>query len=586
MNFAQIKILIRRQYLNIAIGFLTAIIIGLLIYGSYHIFNIVIKESKRLHQAQQLELAKTASTGIKYYVEGLEQDLVYLTNFSSTLKDLQNYSNYQIQKKEIKSIFVFENEDSITFLAGEKLYNSGLSELMEFIKDPLVSNNNLLCYYSDVLQIYQKNKNDSLYLIMIHTTNQSAEQNKKQINAGFIISFDWLMEKFVAPLKLSESDFAWILDNNGRLIYHPNHQEMVLRNISSLENSCLECHTSFDVQNKMLLNKSSFDEYVISGEPEKIMAYYSIDLNDKTWILAISTYLPAIIENVQSNFILFFYASGIVILLILSFAVLFFVINLRKIRAEEAGRYLEQTRTLQENLNHASKLASIGELVDSVAHEINTPVGIISAEADALLLNIKESEKISEELKIIKQQTRRIGNYTKSLLTYSRRIPFHPKLNNIAKLVEESLFLLNPKIRSKNVRINKNIDTGVTEFIFDWGRMEQVIINIFNNAIDFLKENPVINLNVTKLSETDKNQSKEFVLIAISDNGSGIPPENMEIIFEPFFSTKPLSKGTGLGLSISRAIVLRHRGKIEVKSTLNEGTTFLIYLPFKKDFKD
>jgi len=580
MNFTQIKIIIARQYLNIFIGFLTVIIIGLLIYASYYIFNIAINENKRLHQTQQLELAKTASTGIKYYIEGLEQDLVYASDYSSSKNDLKNYFNYQIQKKVVKSIFVFENEEVVTFLAGEKLYQSGLNELRKVVKQSLFSDDSIVCNYSDVLPIYKENNNDSLYLIMIHTVGQFRDKSEKPINTGFIISFDWLMEKFVIPLKLSQSDFAWILDDNGRLIYHPNHEEMLLRNISSSEESCLECHTSFSVQKNMLINKSSFDKYTIGSEPEKIMAYYSINLNDKTWILAISTYLPAIIGNVQNNFILFFFASGIVILLIISFAIVFFTNNLRKIRAEEAGRYLEQTRTLHENLNHASKLASIGELVDSVAHEINTPVSIISAEADALLLSRNNSQQISDELKIIKQQTKRIGQYTRSLLTYSRRIPFQPKENSLIALLDEALFLLNPRLRAKDVKVNKLFYNQIPKFVFDRGRIEQVIINLLNNAIDFIEKDPVIKIELNMIKDDEISEQKEFVIISISDNGKGISPNNIEMIFEPFFSTKPLSSGTGLGLSISKAIVLRHRGKIEVESKLNAGATFRVILPF------
>ena len=86
---------------------------------------------------------------------------------------------------------------------------------------------------------------------------------KESLYLGYLINFDWLISNYVEPLKLTEKDFAWILDDEGRLIYHPNHEEMLFRRIDDFDKSCQECHTSFDIQKQMLIRKSSIDEEIV-----------------------------------------------------------------------------------------------------------------------------------------------------------------------------------------------------------------------------------------------------------------------------------------------------------------------------------
>ena len=206
----------------------------------------------------------------------------------------------------------------------------------------------------------------------------------------------------------------------------------------------------------MIKGNSSFDEYTIGNEPPKIMAYVPIILNGDKWILAISTLLPEVTANLRDKFALFFGLGVLILFVIISLGALLYFQTVRKIRAEEWNRHMEQRQNFLDQLGQAAKLASIGELVDSVAHEINTPLGIISSHIDALKLQKDYPEKFSEDLEVIKNQTKRINNYTKSLLNYSHRIPFNPKPEKLTVLIDECLFLLNPLFHSKRIRIIKN----------------------------------------------------------------------------------------------------------------------------------
>jgi two-component system NtrC family sensor kinase len=235
-----------------------------------------------------------------------------------------------------------------------------------------------------------------------------------------------------------------------------------------------------------------------------------------------------------------------------------------------------------DQLSQAAKLASIGELVDSVAHEINTPLGIISSHIDALKLQKDYPVKFSEDLEVIKNQTKRINNYTKSLLNYSHRIPFNPKPENLTAIIDECLFLLNPLFHSKRIKIIKNYNHDMPLIDIDKGQIEQVFINLFNNAADAIGINGEIRIDLhieeKNISAVNKGEIK-YAAITITDSGIGIQPKDINNIFETFFTTKQVGKGTGLGLPISKAIILRHKGKIEVYSEPRKFTTFRIFLP-------
>src|SRR3990172_4889486 len=153
-------------------------------------------------------------------------------------------------------------------------------------------------------------------------------------------------------------------------------------------------------------------EYSIVGdEPPKVMAYIPIKVQNQRWILVISTFLDDITASLKEKFKFFFILGFVILGVIIFFSLLVYYMNSKRIRAEEAKRNLEQIQEVQAQLYQASKLASIGELVDTVAHEINTPAGIIAAHADAVILEKNTSDEVLNALNIIKKQTHRISDY-------------------------------------------------------------------------------------------------------------------------------------------------------------------------------
>lgn len=554
-------------------------------------YEVTLTNSKLSHQKKQFEMVKSARSGIQLYLTHIMNDI-----FHTDFNNIGSKSRIDDLFKEgvIKSFFLLNKNKEIISSEGGPLPGWISNELINFNTNEqnIFAEKDFSEYwFSSVLPVDADNlKGEFLFLALLKTPVQKSNTGNQF--AGVVLSFDWFMRKFILSLRLTEHDFAWVLDGAGRLIFHPNHEEMLLKNIKETGNECQSCHKSFEVQNKMISGKESFAEYFIEGEPHKIMAYAPLTLNNQEWVLAISTYLPFVVNDVTDSFFFIFISSAGIIILIVLFGSGAYYINLKRIQAEETEKQFHQAQNFQEKLNHASKLASIGELVDSVAHEINTPTGIISTISDTMLMLDCAQSKCGEDLNLIKEQTKRIKNYTKSLLGFSRRMPFQPQKNDLIELIEESLFLVSPRLKANNVKVEKQFPQEFPAFVFDRGRIEQVIINIMNNAIDFVEHDGKIIIKLEhSLTDGDpfgagKNEEHEkktdktkTVILSIIDNGGGISPENMQYIFEPFFSTKPLTKGTGLGLSISKAIVERHNGKIVVESELNKGTAFKVFLP-------
>lgn len=542
-------------------------------------YRVTLSNAKLSHQKKQLEMVKSARSGMQLFLTHILKDVAQAARQYQYEKDR---IGELLDDGSIKSFFALNEKKEVLLSDGGTLpeWISTELEFYDYGNEGAAADSAFADYWFSKVLPFDENINDGDYIFLAVLKEPIITNSNGRVYAGVIISFDWLMNEFILSLRLTEHDFAWVLDGNGRLIFHPNHEEMLLKSINKTNTECQTCHKSFDVQRGMITGGESMAEYFIEGEPHKIMAYAPFALNNQEWILAISTYLPYVVNDVTDSFFFIFLSSAGIIILILLFGSGAYYINLKRIQAEEAEKHFVQAQNFQEKLNHASKLASIGELVDSVAHEINTPTGIISTISDTMLMLDCAKAKCFEDLKLIKDQTKRIRNYTKSLLGFSRRMPFQPQKNNLVELIDESIFLVSPRLKASSVKVDKQFSQDFPEFIFDRGRLEQVIINILNNAVDFVERNGSI---IIKL-ELEKNfdGESENVVLSIIDNGLGISQENIDNIFEPFFSTKPLAKGTGLGLSISKAIVERHNGKIIVESELNKGTTFKIVLPMIK----
>ncbi|HTP63901.1 MAG TPA: ATP-binding protein, partial [Geobacteraceae bacterium] len=239
------------------------------------------------------------------------------------------------------------------------------------------------------------------------------------------------------------------------------------------------------------------------------------------------------------------------------------------------GKVMERTRELeriQAQLIRSEKLASLGELVAGIAHEINNPLTGILVFSSLISNDSRLDPALKSDLDTVIQETQRCATIVKGLLDFSRESVPQKSWMSINDILNASLALVRNQAQFHNIDIVQEYSPDIPAIFADPHQLEQVFINILLNASHAMEEGGTLRL-VTSLCARHGG-----VIVKIADTGCGIPEENLSKIFDPFFTTKQ-TKGTGLGLSVSYGIINSHGGSIEVESSVGVGTTFTIHLP-------
>ncbi len=240
--------------------------------------------------------------------------------------------------------------------------------------------------------------------------------------------------------------------------------------------------------------------------------------------------------------------------------------------------------SLTQEVQQAEKLAVVGQLAAGIAHQIGTPLNVISGSAEYLLMEWGDQPRPAE-LEIIIAQTDRITKLIQQLLNFAR--PAHMEFRPVSlnDLLQEILSLTEHQIAKENIHILTDFQPDLPAITADANQLEQAFLNIVINAWHAMPEGGQLTLT-TRLAPAGERRRKgrpepAGLEVILADTGTGIAPEHMARIFDPFFSTKGVGKGTGLGLAISKRIVEDHHGRIDVDSQLGRGTTFTIWFPVK-----
>ncbi len=245
---------------------------------------------------------------------------------------------------------------------------------------------------------------------------------------------------------------------------------------------------------------------------------------------------------------------------------------------------MERKRAASEDLAiQSSKMAALGKMAAGIAHEINNPLAVIGEKAGWMKDLLKEEDiakspnfqEFAESVAKIEYHVNRAKKITHRLLSFGRRMEPVTERVDINRVLNETIDFLENEARYRSIDIQTDLADDLPQITSDSGQLQQVFLNILNNAIDAIGKNGLIQVKSRYMSKQSQ------VAIEISDNGPGIPKEIMDKIFDPFFTTKEVGKGTGLGLSISYSIVEKLGGCMMVASQEGEGTTFTIYLPVK-----
>jgi len=255
----------------------------------------------------------------------------------------------------------------------------------------------------------------------------------------------------------------------------------------------------------------------------------------------------------------------------------------RTIGTLSSGKDITMRKQTEAELIRAEKLASLGQLAASVAHEVNNPLAGIMVYIKLLLKKYRanqiQSEPTEEQLLRMEKELDRTTRIIRNLLDFARQSKSTMRPVDINTAIEAALQLVGHQINLENIHLEKNLDKELPLVLADFDQIQQVLINMILNAIQAMPDGGTLALKTSSTIGIKVNRLyKDNVRIDITDTGIGISEENLRQLFTPFFTTKEKGKGVGLGLSVVHGIIGRHKGRIEVESTPNSGTTFSIYL--------
>ena len=296
-------------------------------------------------------------------------------------------------------------------------------------------------------------------------------------------------------------------------------------------------------------------------------------VNDNRWLLVVEQDLTVVLEPVNRAIT---QVAGIVIIAVILLVITTFFATWH------LTNLIDKANAEREEMSRAfvrsAKLASIGELSTGLAHEINNPLAIISAEQtniSDIVSDLKgdsnEIETILDSIKRSKTQIQRCANITQKMLQFGRKQESRLEPTNLVPRMQEILNLLERRASVRNIKIESEIEDQLPPVIVDPIEFEQVMVNLINNSIDALPNGGNIIIKA--------HGKKDHLHLEVADNGIGIAADDLERVFEPFFTTKPAGKGTGLGLSMCFGIVHSWGGSIKAESHKGKGTIIKIKLP-------
>ena len=403
----------------------------------------------------------------------------------------------------------------------------------------------------------------------IITVKKSWNEKKYIIRATIDFNtFNTLVEK----IRIGSSGFAFIVNKNGQLQTRNMYNLMTTNGTSDL-----------DFLNKIDFERDDKNVHIINNQRlgTKQFIFLVMPLKHGQWKL--------VCQQEQSDAFSELYNArqmGIIVFLLGSFG----IVLIYYLMSRKMTKFIDQAEYDREKMNEqvieSGKLASIGELAAGISHEINNPVAIIVEEAGWIqdLLEeeeFKDSENLSEftrSLHQIKLQGMRCKDITYKLLSFARKTDPRETKTQINHLIEEIVKLSKQRARYNRINVKTDLQEGLPEIMASPSELQQVFLNLFNNAIDAIG-----NSNDEGLVTITTKRNGNSVLISITDNGQGIPKAIIGKVFEPFFTTKPVGKGTGIGLSICHGIIMKLGGEIQVQSELDVGTTFELNIPLLED---
>lgn len=417
----------------------------------------------------------------------------------------------------------------------------------------------LTFYYSNVRDVIERVRNDAQALYEANLRLQKAQEALRELNQNL----ERMVEERTRELQQSEKKFRGLFEGSKDMIFFCSEdQEIEDINPSGVEILGFE-------KREDVIGRSFEDLFVEPEQWEK----FTVKLCREGHIKDFEAKLKR--------------PDGSIIYVILTISVLRNEDG--SIRGcEGIAKDITNMKQVMESLIQSEKMASVGQLAAGVAHEINTPLGIILGYTQLLEEDCHENKDAYESLKIVEKQTKICKRIVADLLKFSRHTPDSDTVEvDLNECIREVMAVMEHSLNMDHVYVSKNLEKDLPKVFGGREKLRQVIMNLINNAHHAIEKEGIIGL------WTEYDKEKDEIRIIIGDTGTGIPPEIQKKIFDPFFTTKGVEKGTGLGLSVSFGIIKDHGGYIEAQSPPKDKrfveagmeTVMIIHLPVKREKK-
>jgi two-component system NtrC family sensor kinase len=377
------------------------------------------------------------------------------------------------------------------------------------------------------------------------------------------VAFNTLVES----MRLGKTGFAIILNKEGKLQTTP------------ISKPSLDTIPAKSIYAEFLANPvRSVDKVRIAVKPDisdEKTIFVASSLKNGDWLLVYQQHFADAFADLNKTFTI-----TTIMMLLGPLCIIIMAITLSKIIINRIARIDEEKQLMNVKVVETGKLASVGELAAGVAHEINNPVAIMVEEAgwigdlleDEEMQNSKNLAEFRRAIGQIKDQGKRCKEITQKLLSFARKTDATVQDVEINEVLEELVALSAQRAKYALVTIQTHFHDNLPQLKLSLSELQQVFLNLINNALDAMEAKG-------GTLTIDSRLENSRILVEVSDTGMGIPESNLNRIFDPFYTTKPVGKGTGLGLSICYGIIDKMGGKIEVRSAVGQGTTFAVYLP-------
>ena len=582
-----------------------------------------------------IEIGADLDKGYKYFSRGLSVILIVLVLVPMTIISILSHYQYQklLQQEEMDQLllsleqaqntiekFVSELQSVVKFVARDDCYPmlldpkklEGLfvqlhNEYPDFVDIEVIDSQGMQKAYYGPYQLMGYNYSDQTWYKEVllqdvfisnifsgfrhvpHFVIAVRRQLPRQ-SGSWILRFTLdgkTLQNFVDTINTSYADDIFLVDSEGlpQTIPQkygkigekcmPQEDEQIDQKciLPALEETSKKSFMKRLAERNLMLNNTSEMMVVQKSFQGKHVIAGVVDIVETPWrlVLVKEQYLHADTwHQFQSRLITIFIFFAII--------AVFVIVKISNALTNHIRESDKKRRQLLAEAEQPNKLVSIGRLAAGVAHEINNPLAIINQKAglaqDFMEMSEDSEHKkpILEALDGIQNSVERCKKITHRLLGFARQTDVRTEKIDINDIVREVVDFLAKEASYNQIKIDFDLDQNISKIFSDSGQLQQIFLNITNNAIDAIGSNGQITLS-------SKQVDQQTVQVNIIDNGPGISPEVQQRIFDPFFTTKETGKGTGLGLSITYGLVKKLGGNIKVISEVGKGTTFKITLP-------